>query len=371
MQSTLIEYFSILPDPRRLNHHGKRHELIDVIVITILAVISGADNWTQMESFGNAREEWLQQFLTLPNGIPSADTFARIFSILNPDSFQACFTKWVKSVRKITKGEVIAVDGKTVRRAHRKGGKPPHIISAFATANGVTLGQIQVDDKTNEITEIPKLLDTLMLKGCIVTTDAMGCQTAIAEKIVENKGYYLLAVKGNQRKVHNDLISLFNELEEKKSGKFDYARTEARAHGRNEIRECWTTTDLSSVRDIHRWKKLTTVVCVTDTRTVNGKTTEATRYFISNLDTKASEMLSAVRAHWAVENTLHWSLDVVFREDESRIRTRYAQQNLSLVRKFALTMLRNEQSTKDSVKTKRFRATLDPDYLLDVLHSMS
>jgi hypothetical protein len=187
MNSDLIEYFRLLPDPRRINHNTRRHELLDIVIVTILAVTSGADTWVDAETFGKEKEVWLRQFLSLPNGIPSHDTFVRIFSILNPDAFHSCFTKWVKSVRKITKGEVVAIDGKTVRRAHTKDGKPPHIISAFATANGVTLGQLQVDEKTNEITEIPKLLKTLFLKNCIVTTDAMGCQREIAQKIVENK----------------------------------------------------------------------------------------------------------------------------------------------------------------------------------------
>jgi predicted transposase YbfD/YdcC len=369
MNSTLIAHFSILPDPRRINHHGKRHELLDIVIITIIAVIGGANNWAQVAQFGRTREEWFKSFLTLENGIPSEDTFGRVFSILDPDAFQKCFLSWVTSVYKNTKGAIVAIDGKSTRSSFSVQEYPLHLISAFATENGVTLGQRAVDSKTNEITEIPKLLDTLMLKGCIVTIDAMGCQKDIAEKIVENKGDYLLAVKGNQKTLHKDLIELFNSVEGADSPLYDYARTEEHSHGRNEIRECWTTNTLRSIRNASSWKKLKTVVRITDTRTIKGKTSAATRYFISSATLPASRALSTVRAHWRIENTLHWSLDIIFREDDSRIRMGHAQQNFSLVRKLALMLLRNEKSTKDSVPLKRLRAAMEPKYILDILDS--
>jgi predicted transposase YbfD/YdcC len=364
IKGTLLEHFRILPDPRRLNHNTRRHELLDIIIITVLAVIGGADTWVDVVNYGKEKEEWLKQFLDLPNGIPSHDTFARVFSILNPDAFHACFTKWVKSIRKITKGEVIAIDGKTVRRAHQKDSKPPHIISAFATANGITLGQLQVDDKTNEITAIPELLKMLFLKGCIVTTDAMGCQGWIVRKIVENKGDYVLAVKGNQGRLYQDIQDTFNASD---FTDFDYAHTSDKSHGRVELRECWVTANLFGIRDKARWDKLTSVVKVTDTRNVNGKATKATRYFISSLKGQARETLRAVRAHWAVENTLHWSLDIAFREDESRVRIGHAQKNLALVRKLAHNLLRNEKTAKGGVKAKRLAAGWNEEYLLKVL----
>lgn len=365
MKSTLIEHFSILPDPRRINHRALRHSLTDVVIIAILATVSGADTWVDIESFGKEKEKWLKQFLKLENGIPSHDTFARIFSILKPDEFQSCFQLWVQSTVIKTKGEVIALDGKSVRRAYKKGERPLHIVSAFATANGVTLGQIPVDKKTNEITAIPELLDKLFLKGCIVTTDAMGCQVWITRKIVENKGDYVLAVKGNQRRLLNDIKKTFDT---ENSSCFDYTKTTTeKAHGRKERRECWSTSNLYQIRDLNRWNTLTSISKIVDTRVMNGKTTIATRYFISSLKSDSKEILRAVREHWKVENSLHWILDVVFREDESRVRIGHSQKNLTVVRKIALNLLKNEKSVKNGVKAKRFRAGLNSDYLLKVL----
>lgn len=360
--SSLLEHFSALPDPRRKNHIHKKHKLLDIVIIAVLATICGAENWVDMETFGKSREAWLKEFLSLPNGIPSHDTFGRIFSILNPKEFQNCFLKWVESVRVTTKGEIVAIDGKTVRRAYGKGENPIHIVNAFASANGITLGQLPVDSKTNEITVIPDLLDMLMLKGCIVTTDAMGCQGWIVKKIIENKGDYVLAVKGNQGRLLHDIKQVFAAPNKR----CDYVKTEEKAHGRNEVRECWLTHNLSSVRDIKRWDNLVSVARITNTRTIDGKSSIETRYFISSLRTQATEVLQAVRKHWEVENKLHWTLDVVFREDESRVRIGYAQENLSLIRKLVLNMLRKHPS-KDSLKTKRFKAALDSGYLPKIL----
>lgn len=363
MKSPILEHFRVLPDPRKAGHGMQQHALLDIVVITVLAVICGADTWIEIHDFGVNKKKWLQQFLILENGIPSHDTFGRVFSVLDPQAFQKCFFEWTQTLRETTHGEVVALDGKTIRRAHTKGGRPIHIVSAFATANGIALGQLQVDAKTNEITVIPNLLDMLMLKGCIVTTDAMGCQGWIVKKIVENKGEYVLAVKGNQDRLLRDTTAIFD----KNITDTDYVCTSEKAHGREEIRECWVSTNMNSISDIEKWDGLKSVARITDTRTINGKKTIATRYFISSLKQDAGEILRVVRAHWKVENSLHYTLDIAFREDESRIRIGHAARNLALVRKLALNLLRREKTATSGVKAKRLQAGWSNEYLLKVL----
>ncbi len=363
MHTSIIEHFNILPDPRRQNHTHKLHELTDIIVIAILATICGADTWVDIETFGQEKEEWLKSFLNLKNGIPSHDTFARVFSILDPEAFQSCFRSWAHSMVKKVKGEIIAIDGKTTRRSYGKNEQPLHIVSAFATANGITLGQLPIHGKTNEITAIPDLLETLYLKGCIVTIDAMGCQTEIAKKIAQRKGKYVLAVKGNQQKLLDDIQEMFRG----KKDAFDYAETTEKSHGRIEKRECWSTDIFTTIRNGGRWKNLASVIEITDTRILEKKETTSTRYFISSLKSNASEALRAVREHWKVENSLHWTLDMVFREDESRIRIGHAQKNLALVRKIALNLLKKERESKHGIRAKRFQASLSNEYLLKVI----
>lgn len=359
----IIGYFSSVPDPRRKNHNTKLHSLTDIIVIAVLAVVSGADTWDEIAAFGEEKKEWLAKFLELPNSIPSHDTFGRVFSILDHDAFEHCFINWVHDVQTVTKGSVIAIDGKSVRRAHGKDTRPLHLVNAFAAENGVVLGQRKVDEKTNEITAIPELLERLSLAGCIVTTDAMGTQGWIAKKIKEYKADYVLAVKDNQERLHEDIKTIFAH----KSITTDHAETSEHAHGRDEKRACVVTQELSGIRDHHRWDGLRSIAQITDTRTVNGITTTATRHFISSLPADAAAILAAVRAHWRVENNLHWTLDVVFREDESRIRMGHAAENLALVRKIALNMLKKETSMKGGLKVKRFRAGLSEEYLLKVV----
>lgn len=355
---SLMEHFSLLPDPRV--DRTKAHRLIDIIVITILAVICGADTWVDVETFGTERYQWLKRFLELPGGVPSHDTFGRVFSLLDPEMFQSCFLAWTQSVSKQTKGQVVAIDGKSVRRSHRKSAKPLHIISAFATATGVTLGQRAVDSKSNEITAIPELLDVLMLKGCIVTIDAMGTQGWIVKKIRQNQADYLLAVKDNQKRLHQDVAALFDADD---TTAVDHYRTEESGHGRQEVRECWVSDDVSGIRDCKRWADLAHVVRVTNTITSNGKTSTETRHYITSLTTNAKQILMAVREHWAIENKLHWSLDVAFREDESRVRVGHAQENLTLVRKLALQLLKADTATKSGIKARRLKAALTVSYL--------
>lgn len=358
--SSLVEHFSILSDPRRPNHNTKRHNLIDIVVITVLAVICGADDWPTIVAFGKRKETWLEQFLELPDSIPSHDTFGRVFSLLDPEAFQACFFSWVKVVNRQTKGQIVAIDGKTNRRSYGKADDPIHIVSAWATVNGVALGQRSTDKKSNEITAIPKLLKTLQLSGCIVTIDAMGCQKKIAKTILKQGADYVLAVKGNQPTIYQDLQHLFSENTTDRY-ESDYCETIETNATRREVRRCRIITDpvLLPNDNVRRydWPGLACLAQVVNERTMRGRTTTETRYYLSSLANNAEEILSAVRSHWGIENSLHWVLDVAFREDESRVRIGYAQENLAAVRKLALMLLRQEKSGQ---------AGWDDEYLLAV-----
>lgn len=358
----LIGHFLILPDPRQAHHHNKRHLLLDIVVIAILAVIAGADTFHEIAEFGRRKKQWLKTFLELPHGIPSEDTFARVFSLLDPNAFQSCFLSWVRDVVQKTHGEVIAIDGKSNRRAHGTNAKPLHLVNAFATANGLALGHQAVDGKSNEITAIPELLKLLDLKGCIVTTDAMGTQRWIVKKILEKGAHYLLAVKRNQGRLHRDIKQIMANAN---PAQLAYYCLEETDHGRHEVRECWVTTELEGIRDSDRWDKLKAVVGVKLTRTVQGKTTSQTRYYITDVKRSAKTILKAVRSHWQVENRLHWVLDISFREDESRVRSGHAQENLSVVRKLALNLLRKSDA-KGGLKNRRLQAGWNDDFLLEV-----
>jgi len=366
---SLVEHFSILSDPRRPNHNTKRHNLIDIVVITILAVICGADDWPTIVAFGKRKEAWLEQFLELPDSIPSHDTFGRVFSLLDPEAFQACFFSWVKVVNRQTKGQVVAIDGKTNRRSYGKAGDPLHIVSAFATVNGVALGQRSTDKKSNEITAIPKLLKTLQLSGCIVTIDAMGCQKKIAKTILKQGADYVLAVKGNQKTIYQDLRHLFSESVSDQY-ESDYCETIETNATRHEVRRCRIITDPALLPDnnVRRydWPGLACLAQVVNERTIRGRTTTETRYYLSSLANSAEEILSAVRSHWGIENSLHWVLDVAFREDESRVRIGHAQENMAAVRKLALMLLRQEKSGQGGIKSRRLQAGWDDEYLLAV-----
>lgn len=361
-KKTLLEYMSVLPDPRKTNHSQNRHELLDIVIVAILAVIAGADTWVEIADFGRTKEAWLKTFLNLPNGIPSHDTFGRVFAILNPDAFEKCFREWAQTLHPaFRKGrDVIALDGKSVRRSHNKNRKPLHIVSAFAAENGIILGQRKVDGKTNEITVIPELIETLDVKGAIVTIDAMGTQAWIARKIIENKGDYVLALKGNQRRLLADAKRILE------TGATDFARTAEESHGREEARECVVSDHIGLLRDRLRWTNIRSIARITSKRTIQGRTTMQSRYFISSLKADAKEILSAVRAHWKIENSLHWSLDVAFREDESRVRIKHAGENLALVRKFAMNLLRKDKA-KVGLKARRLRAAWDEDYLWSIV----
>lgn len=365
---SLIKHFSILTDPR-LDNQNKQHKLIDIIIITICAVICGADDWVAIERWAKAKQKWLRKFLELPNDIPSHDTFGRVFSLLDPQEFQQGFLSWVQTASRITSGQIVAVDGKTVRRSHdqKLGKNAIHMISAFATANGLALGQKKVDGKSNEITAIPKLLKLLELSGCIITIDAMGCQTDIAKTIIKQAADYVLMVKGNQRHLQEDIQNIFADLP---YHQHDHYEQQEKGHGREEHRECWTINDpeiLQRIRNQDSWAGLTSIACVTSQRILKDKTTSDTRYYISSLPGDAKQVLNATRSHWQIENSLHWVLDVAFREDNSRVRKDHAPENLATVRHIALNLIKQEKTAKVGVKNKRLMAGWDPDYLLKVL----
>ena len=369
---TILDCFASLEDPRV--ERSKRHKLLDIMAIAICATICGADSWAHIEMFGRSKEEWFRTFLELPGGIPSHDTFGEVFSRLNPEQFQSCFMDWTREVAQLVQGEVVAIDGKTVRRSHDRsqGRRAIHLVSAWASANTMTLGQVKVGDKFNEITAIPRLLELLALRGCIVTIDAMGCQPEMAEQIVEGGADYVLAVKENQGQLNDDLRDLFHGAQEYcfEGVPHDYARTLNKGHGRIETRECWVITApdcLDYLGTRKQWAGLQAVVKVNARReTADGATLQC-RYYISSLKAPAEKMLEAVRQHWSIENSLHWSLDVTFGEDQCRVRKDHGPQNLATLRQISHNLLKKEASLKTGIQGKRLNAGWRQDYLLKVL----
>jgi predicted transposase YbfD/YdcC len=371
---TIAKHFQNLKDPRTGN--ATVHPLVDILTIAICAVICGADAWTEVELWGQTNEAWLRTFLELPSGIPSHDTFGYVFARLDPKQFRRGFLSWVRAISKLTRGQVVAVDGKKLRRSQdgRLGKKAIWMVSAWATENQLVLGQTKVHAKSNEITAIPELLRLLELTGCIVTIDAMGCQTKIANTIVQRGGDYLLAVKENQGKLYADLKDLFTGYLEAGFPQVphDHAREVNKGHGRLEIRECWTVADpesLAFVRDQGAWKNLRTLVMLRAERRIGNHRSVDMRYYISSLGNDAQVALHAARAHWGIENSLHWELDLAFREDESRVRKDHAPENFAILRHMALNLLKQEHSLKAGIKGKRHKAGWDRDYLLKVLQS--
>jgi predicted transposase YbfD/YdcC len=364
----LLEHFASVPDPRIERHRW--HKLSDILVIAVCAVLSGAESYPAIEDFGTERESWLRQFLELPAGIPSHDTFNRVLRLLDPVELQSCFLRWMQAVAEVTDGEVVAIDGKALRRSFGKGTakRAIHMVSAWATANGVVLGQRKVDTKSNEITAIPALLALLALKGCIVTIDAMGCQRAIAQKIVEQGADYVLALKGNQPTLEQAVKHFFLTGPEAEAhwSHSDYHEHTEHGHGRVETRRAWISADLDAELRAAAWPGLQSIGLVEATRTVGEKTAVEQRFYLSSLPPQAGEFAQAVRKHWGIENQLHWTLDVSFREDQSRLRTGYGAENFAVLRHIALNLLRQEPSAK-SLPRKRLACALNPDYLLKVL----
>lgn len=378
--SSIEQHFSALEDPR--SAINRQHNLIDIIVIAICAVICGADDWPAVEKFAKAKEEWLRSILELPNGIPSHDTFWRVFGLLDAEAFAESFSRWMSAVCQVTDGEVVAIDGKQLRRSHDKtlGREAIYMVSAWASQNKVVLGQWKVDEKSNEITAIPELLRLLDIKGALVTLDAMGAQTEIAQLIIDNEADYLLSLKGNQGNLHEDVAFLFEDLEKSHFTAFDhdYAKTTDKGHGRLETREAWTISDpdiIKHLRNAEKWAGLSTIMMVQAQRTLlcgdtQKKDKPDRRYYISSAEGNAFTLLNASRTHWHVENRLHWILDIAFREDESRLRKGHSAQNFATLRHIALNLLKKEPSLNVGIKNKRLTAGWDHQYLLKVLSGL-
>jgi predicted transposase YbfD/YdcC len=363
-------YFARLRDPR-LNRR-KRHLLIDIIVITLCGVLCGADDFQRVAAFGRRRKDWLQTFLALPNGIPSHDTLERVFDRLDPQAFQACFRQWVEALAQSLDLGHIAIDGKALRRSGNapKGWAPLHVVSAWATQAHLTLGQVTVDDKSNEITAIPRLLELLDLTGALVTIDAMGCQREIARKVVQGGGDYVLAVKDNQPHLLEDIQAVIGQaLESDFAGyRHDWHETVERGHGRDEARTYLILTEPGGIRDQELWQGLKVVGLCTRTRVVNGEQSDEAHYFIGSRVAGARVYGEALRNHWGIENSLHWQLDVTFGEDGSRVQRRHGAENLALVRRLALALLKRHPE-KASVACKRLSAALDTSFLEETLRA--
>jgi predicted transposase YbfD/YdcC len=375
VEASLSRHFAGLTDPRI--ERAKEHRLVDIVTIALCAVVCGADDWVAIETFGRAKGAWLRTFLALPGGIPSHDTFGRVFARLDPEEFRACFLAWVRAVTGAEVAEgVVAIDGKTARRSHDRGrGKAAlHLVSAWASAGGLVLGQVATDQHSNEITAIPVLLRLLALEGCTVTIDAMGCQTAIAAQVVEQGADYVLALKDNQPTLH-ERARLASADARAAAGTtraavgWDTAATLDAGHGRIERRRCWALGDpeyLAYLDPTGAWAGLRSVAMLESQRRIGDAVTVEIRYYLSSLPPDAATLGRAIRDHWGIENRLHWVLDIAFREDDSRFRTGHGPENFAIVRHFALNLLRRDPA-RGSIAKKRFRAALDDRYRSTVL----
>jgi predicted transposase YbfD/YdcC len=363
---SIRKHFRPLRDPRVVGR--TRHRLIDIIVLAICGVIANCDDWPDIALFAQKREAWFRRFLALPGGVPAHDTFERVFAALDPRVFERCCVAWLQDVAQVVTGGHIAIDGKTLCGSAAAGLKPLHLISAWATQAQVSLGQVAVDGKSNEITAIPVLLELLDLHGALVTIDAIGCQKAIAKKIVAGGGDYVLVVKGNQERLLTDIQATVGRALEGKlpAATVRQCTTTEKGHGRVESRSCVVITDVTGVRDRPQWPRLTTLGMCCRERTVDGQTTTEVRYFIGSRRMGARRYAQALRSHWGIENQLHWQLDVSFREDASRVENRHGAANLAEVRKLALGLLK-QHPRKDSLARKRKAAALDPEFLAEVL----
>lgn len=367
MQADLLKHFESLDDPRV--DRTKRYPLIEIIFLIISATISGCEGWKSVRDFGVMKLDWLKQFLPYENGIPVDDTIARVMRRLNTKQFEACFISWMRDVAKTTEGDVVAIDGKTLRRSYDSAAEKSaiHMVSAWSSANGVVLGQEKTAEKSNEITAIPELLNSLAIKGCIVSIDAMGCQKEIAKQIVAKKADYLLALKGNQGNLHDDVKSFFSIAQEEnfKNIECDFYEENDTGHGRIETRRAHVI-DVKKYKKhfptASEWKKLTSIVMIESERNGGHFKTKDTRFYISSCQPSAKLLLDASRKHWGIENSLHWTLDVTFREDESRIRKEASPENYAIFRHIALNIIRKDTSVEASLKRKRHMAALNDKF---------
>ena len=366
-----FQCFSEIKDYRRMGDNTL-HNFTDILVIALCGIISGADDWVSIEEYANEKIEWFKTFLPLRNGIPSHDTFNRVFARINPEHFMQCFLASVDSLEFRPNDEVVAIDGKTLRRSHDKadGKQAIHMVSAWATENKLVLGQVKTANKSNEITAIPELLQILAIEGCLVTIDAMGCQKDIAKSIVDKGANYLLAVKGNQPKLLEAIQATLDQRSPKayKNPGIDYFETEVNSRNRNEIRRCWVTQSLGKLSMTDDWVGINSIAMLESQRTVNGKTSIERRYYICSESATAERILAASRAHWGIENSLHWVLDMAFREDENRNRKGYSAENLARLRHYALNLLKQDKRTKIGIKNKRLKAGWSNTYLLQILN---
>ncbi len=370
----LIEtHFGNLQDPRAA--HSILHKLLDILIITICAVICGADNFVAIAEYGKEKEEWLKTFLELANGIPSVDTFERLFARLKPEALQKSFISWMEAVHESTDGELINIDGKTLRGAKEAGNSRSliHMVSVWSASQHLVLGQQKVDEKSNEITAIPSLLKMLAIRGCVVSIDAMGCQTEIAKTIIEEGADYVLALKGNQGNLHKDVRELFTSAREQnfKNIEHQFYETVEKGHGRIETRRYWTMGNTEYLIGAEKWIGLKSIGMVESERIINGIISTEQRYYLLSLESDVHRFSQSVRNHWSIENQLHWILDVGFGEDASQSCRGYIAENLAVIRHISLNLLSRDKNSKVGVKTKRLKAGWNNNYLKDILSTLN
>lgn len=364
---SLLTILEEVPDPRVAR--TREHDLVELLVIALCTLLCRGESFYDMEEFARVRLAWLRTFLTLRGGVPSHDTFNRVFQALDPKKFADCLSRWTQSVRTVLGGEVVALDGKSVRRALNAGEDVRMIVSAWATESGLLLGQRKTRDKSNEITVVPELLRALELAGCIITADALHCQKNLAKEIIEADADYVLALKGNQPAAYGEIKAFLDDAVTRREPALAFLETTDKGHGRVEVRRYWQTEQIGWFADRAKWEGLRSVAVVESVRSVQGRPSVERRYYLSSLPVDVAKLARAVRGHWKIENQLHWVLDVVFGEDQSRARTGHAAENLAATRRVAINLLRQDKENKRSLKSQRLRATLDPDYLRQLLAS--